>query len=163
MNKLIKLLVLMSVFSVAQESTPTATLEGTLSSKELTLYTELLSSWFGTDMKVISDVNSSSVFTLPLSSLFMTSLEKREIKRLKGNKVSINLPKAKLTVEVDSSCTTEHGKNIYNAEAGVRYTFESGVGLETGYKVIHLKSDEIEDLKIKSDSLGLYGRLVMAF
>ena len=153
------LLVIMSVSSVAQESN--VTLEGTLSTKELTLYTELLNSWFGTDMKVVVSELNSSVVTLP--SLLMSSLEDKKITLLKSNKLTIDVPQTKLTVEVDSSCTTEHGKKIYNAEAGVRYTFKSGLGLETGYKVMRLNSDEIEDLKIKSDSLGLYGRLVMAF
>jgi len=159
MNKLMSLLVIVSIFSVAQESN--STLEGTLSTKEITLYTELLNSWFGTDMKIVISELNSSVVALP--SLLLTSLEDKKIKFLSSNKLTIDVPQTKLTVEVDSCCIREHGKNIYNAEAGVRYTFESGLGLETGYKVIHLNSDEIEDLKIKSDSLGLYGRLVMAF
>jgi hypothetical protein len=159
MKKLISLLVMMTVFSVAQESR--TTLEGTLSTKELTLYTELLNSWLGTDTKVVVAEVNSSVVTLP--SFLMSHIEDKKIKSLKDNKLTIELPKAKLTVEVDSSCISKHGKNIYNAKAGVRYTFESGFGLETGYKVIRLNEDEIEDLKIKSDSLGLYGRLVMAF
>lgn len=159
MNKLMSLLVFLSVFSVAQESN--STLEGTLSAKNLTLYTELLNSWFGTDMKVVHSELNSSVVTLP--SLLTDSLENKEIELLKSDAMSITVPKTKLTVEVDSSCTTEHGKKIYNAKAGVRYTFKSGLGVETGYKVIRLKSDDVEDLKIKSDSLGLYGRLVMAF
>ena len=159
MNKLMSLLVFVSVFSVAQESN--TTLEGTLSTKELSLYTELLNSWLGTDMKVVVTELNSSV--IPIPSFLMSRLEDTKVKPLKNNKLSIGVPKTKLTVEVDSSCISKHGKNIYNAEAGVRYTFESGLGLETGYKVMRLNSDEIEELKIKSDSLGLYGRLVMAF
>ena len=153
------LLGIVSVFAVAQENN--TTLEGTLSTKELTLYTELLNSWFGTDIKVVNSELNSSIITIP--SLLTSSLEDKKTKLLKNDTVSINVPKTKLTVEVDSSCTTEHGKKIYNAKAGVRYTFKSGLGVETGYKVIRLKSDDVEDLKIKSDSLGLYGRLVMAF
>jgi hypothetical protein len=158
MKKLMSLLVMMSVFSVAQERN--TTLEGTLSTKGITLYTELLNSWLGTDTKVVVEVNSS-VVTLP--SFLMSHIEDKKIKSLKDNKLKIELPKTKITLEVDSSCISKHGKNIYNAKAGIRYTFESGFGLETGYKVIRLNEDEIEDLKIKSDSLGLYGRLVMAF
>ncbi|SFV53743.1 hypothetical protein MNB_SV-13-388 [hydrothermal vent metagenome] len=159
MNKLMSLLVIVSIFSVAQDNN--VTLEGTLSTKELTLYTKLLNSWFGTDVKVVSESNSS-VVTLP--SILISSLENKKIKLLKSNESTTNVPKRKLSLEVDSSCTTEYGKKIYNAKAGVRYTFKSGLGLETGYKVMNLNSDDIEDLKkIKSDSLGLYASLVMAF
>ena len=159
MNKLISMLVFVSVFSVAQESN--STLEGTLSTKGITLYTELLNSWFGTDMKVVNSELNSSVVDLP--ALFISSIEDKKVNLIKSNKLTIDVPQTKLSVEVDSCCIREHGKNIYNAEAGVRYTFESGLGLETGYKVIRLNSDEIEDLSLNSESLGLYGRLVMAF
>jgi len=159
MNKLISMLVFMSVFSVAQESN--STLEGTLSSKGITRYTKLLNSWFGTDMKVVNVELNTTLVTLP--AFFVTPIEDKKVHSLKSNKLTIDVPQTKLTLEVDSRCIVEYSKNIYNAEAGVRYTFESGLGLETGYKLIRLKSDEIEDLSLKSDALGLYGKLVMVF
>jgi len=153
MNRLFALLVALSIFSVAQEDVKN--LEGTFSSetlaKGINLSTEVLNSWFGTDMKVVEyDLNT----TEPLLSLIENELKKEE---------KIAISKRKLTVELDSSCITENGKKIYNAKAGVRYTFKSGIGVETGYKVIRLNFDEISDLTSKTDSLGLYGRLVMAF
>ncbi|SFV65084.1 hypothetical protein MNB_SV-14-966 [hydrothermal vent metagenome] len=158
MNKFMSLLFFISVFSVAQETN--IALEKTLSTKELTLYTKLLNSWFGKNVKVVSESNNS---ILGFPSLLISSLEYEKIKLLKSNE-STNVPRRKLSLEIDSSCTTEYGKKIYNAKAGVRYTFESGFGLETGYKIMHLNSDDIEDLKkIKNDSLGLYASLVMAF
>jgi len=158
MNKFMSLLFFMSIFSVAQETN--IALEKTLSTKELTLYTKLLNSWFGKNVKVVSESNNS---ILGFPSLLISSLEYEKIKLLKSNE-STNVPRRKLSLEIDSSCTTEYGKKIYNAKAGVRYTFESGFGLETGYKIMHLNSDDIEDLqKIKNDSLGLYASLVMAF
>jgi len=158
MNKFMSLLFFISVFSVAQETN--IALEKTLSTKELTLYRKLLNSWFGKNVKVVSESNNS---ILGFPSLLISSLEYEKIKLLKSNE-STNVPRRKLSLEIDSSCTTEYGKKIYNAKAGVRYTFESGFGLETGYKIMHLNSDDIEDLKkIKNDSLGLYASLVMAF
>lgn len=161
MNRLFSLLVVLSIFSLAED---VDSLEGTLSSptnRGINFSTKVLNSWFGTDMKVVvSDVNNST-----LSSAFISNIivKNDKLESLNSSQVSIDVPKTKLTVEVDSSCIQEHGKNIYNAEAGVRYTLESGLGLETGYKVIRLNSDEVADLKLNSDSLGLYGRLVMAF
>jgi len=162
MNRLFALLVVLSIFSVAEERVEN--LEGTLSTtldKGILLSTKVLNSWFGTDMKVVVPDLNSSVTNSPLIANLM--LEDKKINLFKSNRVTIAVPQTKLSLEIDSNCISEHGKKIYNAEAGVRYTFKSGLGLETGYKVIRLKSDEIKDLKIKSDSLGLYGRLVLAF
>jgi len=162
MNRLFALLVVLSIFSVAQERIENLDVTDTPKlDKEILLSTKVLNSWFGTDMKVVVPDLNSSVTDSPLIANLM--LEDKKINLFKSNRVTIAVPQTKLSLEIDSNCISEHGKKIYNAEAGVRYTFKSGLGLETGYKVIRLKSDEIKDLKIKSDSLGLYGRLVLAF
>ena len=162
MNRLFALLVLLSIFSIAQERVENLDVTGSPRlDKEIVLSTKVLNSWFGTDMKVVVPDLNSSVTNSPLIANLM--LEDKKINLFKSNRVTIALPQTKLSLEIDSNCISEYGKKIYNAEAGVRYTFKSGLGLETGYKVIRLKSDEIKDLKIKSDSLGLYGRLVLAF
>ena len=162
MNRLFALLVLLSIFSIAEERVEHLDVRlSTTLDKEILLSTKVLNSWFGTDMKVVVPDLNSSVTDSPLIANLM--LEDKKINLFKSNRVTIAVPQTKLSLEIDSNCISEHGKKIYNAEAGVRYTFKSGLGLETGYKVIRLKSDEIKDLKIKSDSLGLYGRLVLAF
>ena len=162
MNRLFALLVVLSIFSVAEEKVESLNeiLSSTLD-KEINLSTKVLNSWFDTDMKVVVPDLNGTLTTSPLIVNLM--LEDKKLKLLPSNGVTISIPKTKLSLEIDSNCISEHGKKIYNAKAGVRYTFKSGLGLETGYKVIRLKSDDVEDLKIKSDSLGLYGRLVMAF
>ncbi len=152
MNRLFALLVVLSIFSVAEDKVEN--LEGIFSTK-------VLNDWFGTDMKVVVPDLNGTLISSPLIVNLM--LEDKKIELSNSNRVTIAVPQTKLSLEIDSNCISEHGKKIYNAEAGVRYTFKSGIGVETGYKVIRLKSDEIKDLKIKSDSLGLYGRLVMAF
>jgi hypothetical protein len=162
MNRLFTLLMMLSIFSMAEERVEN--LEGTLTSsldKKISFSINVLNNWFGTDMKVVVPDLNSSVVASPL--IVNLILEDEKLKLLNSNRVTIAVPETKLSLEMDSSCISEYGKNIYNAEAGVRYTLESGLGLETGYKVIRLNSDEVSDLKLNSDSLGLYGRLVMAF
>ena len=78
-------------------------------------------------------------------------------------KVRFDVPATSLSLEAEGNYVTKNGENIYDAQAGVRYTFNSGFGIETGYKVMHLKFDEVDDLNVENNFSGLYGKLVKEF
>jgi hypothetical protein len=120
MNRLFTLLMMLSIFSMAEERVEN--LEGTLTSsldKKISFSINVLNNWFGTDMKVVVPDLNSSVVASPL--IVNLILEDEKLKLLNSNRVTIAVPETKLSLEMDSSCISEYGKNIYNAEAGVRY------------------------------------------
>ena len=52
---------------------------------------------------------------------------------------------------------------LYDAEAGVRYTFALGLGLEAGYKTMKLELDNVDDISMNTNFSGAYGKLVWDF
>jgi hypothetical protein len=79
------------------------------------------------------------------------------------SKIRLDIPATKHSFQVEGNYVLLNGENIYDAEAGVRYTIFKGMGLEAGYKVMHLKLDNIDNLNMKSEFSGAYGKLVMGF
>jgi outer membrane protein len=128
---------------------------------DLTLYYEVLDNWIdadvglnikqieGTVMLQSSEGYESKDFDLSVPMLYA--------------RVGVDIPSTNLSVHAEGNYVTLNGKNIYDAEAGVRYTFNSGLGLETGYKVMHLKFENEDELTMESDFSGAYGKLVLGF
>ena len=129
---------------------------------DLTLYYNILDAEINADIGINIKHVDGKMF---LSS----SSDKNKSEELKLSvpmvyaKVRFDVPATSLSLQVEGNYLTQNGETIYDAQAGVRYTFDSGVGVETGYKVMHLKFDEVDDLNVENDFSGLYGKLVKEF
>ena len=128
---------------------------------DLTLYYEIFDDWINADIGLnVKHIDGS---------MAVNSLENRRLKDFERalpmlySKIRLDIPTTKLSFQAEGNYVSLNGENIYNAEAGLRYTFSTGIGVEAGYKVIHLKFDNIDDLNLKSESSGTYGKLVMMF
>ena len=128
---------------------------------DLTLYYNILDTGINADV----GINLKHID----GNLLNSSTDKNKSEKLKLSvlmvyaKVRFDVPATSLSLEAEGNYVTKNGENIYDAQAGVRYTFNSGFGIETGYKVMHLKFDEVDDLNVENKFSGLYGKLVKAF
>ena len=128
---------------------------------DLTFYYEVLDNGINADV----GINLKHVE----GKILISSVEKYKSKKLKLSvpmiyaKVGFDVPRTNLSLQVEGNYITQNGENIYDAQAGLRYTFDSGFGIETGYKVMNLKFNEVDDLNVENKFSGLYGKLVKAF
>jgi len=128
---------------------------------DLTLYYELLDNWVNVDVglnvkyvdgSVSVKNNAENEFTdfqVPIPMLYA--------------KARFDVPTTDLSFQVEGNYISYDGHTLYDAEAGVRYTFALGLGVEAGYKTMKLELDDIDDLTMKSDFSGAYGKLVWDF
>ena len=128
---------------------------------DLALYYELLDNWInvdaGVNVKYIDGSLSvksgsrdeSTDFQVPIPMLY--------------GKVRLDIPSTDLSFQVEGNYVTYDGHTFYDAEAGIRYIFALGLGLEAGYKTMKLDIDDIDDLSMESDFSGAYGKLVWDF
>ena len=128
---------------------------------DVALYYELLDNWVNVDaginVKLIdgtlnvktSTKDETSSFNAPIPMLYA--------------KARFDVPTTDLSFQVEGNYVSYDGSTIYDAEAGVRYTFALGLGLEAGYKTMKLKLNDIDDTSMDSDFSGAYGKLVWDF
>jgi len=134
---------------------------------DLTLYYEILDNWLnldlgvnvkyidgllsvkGTNLLTQQIIDESSDFKVPIPMLYA--------------KARFDVPSTDLSFQVEGNYVSYDGNTLYDAEAGVRYTFALGLGLEAGYKTMKLKLNDIDDLSMDSDFSGAYGKLVWDF
>ncbi len=129
---------------------------------DLALYYELLDNWVNLDVGInvkyidgLVSVNSdrniaeSKDFTVPIPMLYAQA--------------RFDVPTTDLSFQVEGNYVSYDGHTLYDAEAGVRYTFALGVGLEAGYKTMKLKLDNVDNFSMDSDFSGAYGKLVWDF
>ena len=129
---------------------------------DLALYYEILDNWVNLDVGVnikyvdgaisIKDntnLSESTDFQVPIPMLYA--------------KARFDVPTTDLSFQVEGNYVTYDGHTLYDAEAGIRYTFLLGLGLEAGYKTMKLELDDIDDLSMKSDFSGAYAKIVWDF
>ena len=128
---------------------------------DLTLYYELLDNWVsldaGVNVKYIDgsvSVKSGSLseatdFQVPIPMVYM--------------KARFDVPTTDLTFQVEGDYIGYSGNTLYEVEAGVRYTFLLGLGVEVGYKAMKIKIDDVDDFTMNTDFSGAYGKLVWDF
>ena len=129
---------------------------------DVALYYELLDNWVNVDLGVnvkyidgsVSIKNDkgtseSKVFDVPVPMLYA--------------KARFDVPTTDLSFQVEGNYVTYDGNTLYDAEAGIRYTLALGLGLEAGYKTMKLELDDVDDLFMKSNFSGAYGKLVWDF
>lgn len=146
------------------EHTYSSTIESSLSldMTDVTLYYEFLDNWAETDagitlryisgnMGVRSSVSSDVAdFTTWVPMLY--------------GKVRFNLPVTDLSFQLEANAISYWDITAYDYELSARYTLGMGVGLEAGYKAVHMNSDElVSGLDANVDFSGPYAAAIWDF
>jgi len=79
-------------------------------------------------------------------------------------KVRLNIPNTDISLQLEGNGITYQDTTFYDYELSARYTFSMGLGVEAGYKSIHLDSEDLADgLVVDVDSSGPYAAIVWDF
>ena len=94
-------------------------------------------------------LNESTSFNVPVPMLYA--------------KARVPVPSTDISFQAEGNYISYSGNQFYDFEAGVRYTFALGLGLEGGYKSMKLKLNDVDDLNLDSTFSGAYAKLVWDF
>ncbi len=138
---------------------------------DLTLYYELLDNWVEADAGVTLryfDGNIAVNTLATLSSLSTTVTSETTnfnafIPMLYG-KTRFNIPTTDISLQLEANAISYEESTFYDYELSARYTLAMGLGLEGGYKIIHLDSEDLTDgLKADMDFSGFHASVVWDF
>ncbi|HEY9128528.1 MAG TPA: TIGR04219 family outer membrane beta-barrel protein [Sulfurovum sp.] len=110
---------------------------------DVTLYYELLDNW--------AEVDAGLTFRYICGDMGVHSTDESDsvdftawIPMLYG-KVRFNMPVTNLSLQIEANAISYWDVTTYDYELSARYTVLMGLGLEAGYKALHLNSDELVD------------------
>lgn len=134
---------------------------------DLTLYYEILDNWInldvGVNVKYIDGILSVKGTNLLTNQIINESTDFQVPIPMLYAKARLDVPTTDLSFQAEGNYVTYDGHTFYDAEAGIRYTFLLGLGLEAGYKTMKLEIVDIDDLNMNADFSGAYGKLVWDF
>jgi len=79
-------------------------------------------------------------------------------------KARFNVPNTDISLQFEANGLTYQDTTFYDYELSARYTFSMGLGLEAGYKSMHIDSEDLADgLVVDVDSSGPYAAIVWDF
>jgi len=143
---------------------------------DLTAYYELLDNVIDLDagltLRYLNgniDVTPGANFTFaPLPPLSVTlPSESTEIDvwiPMLYGKARFTVPSTDVSLQFEANGITYQETTFYDYELSARYTFSMGLGLEAGYKSIHIDSEDLADgLNADVDSSGPYAAVVWDF
>jgi len=79
-------------------------------------------------------------------------------------KARFNIPTTDISLQLETNGISYQDTTFYDYELSVRYTFTMGLGVEAGYKAMHLDSKDLADgLVVDVDSSGPYAAIVWDF
>jgi outer membrane protein len=79
-------------------------------------------------------------------------------------KARFNVPNTDISLQFEANGITYQDTTFYDYELSARYTFSMGLGLEAGYKLMHIDSEDLADgLVVDVDSSGPYAAIVWDF
>ncbi len=79
-------------------------------------------------------------------------------------KVRANIPATDISLQAEGNVVSYDDTTFFDYEISARYTFAFGLGLEAGYRFVHLDSSDLEDgLDIDVDFKGAFASLVWDF
>ncbi|HHH19626.1 MAG TPA: TIGR04219 family outer membrane beta-barrel protein [Campylobacterales bacterium] len=134
---------------------------------DLTLYYEILDNWLNADIgvnikyldgnidvkgenRITHTVESESTdFALPIPMAYA--------------KFRLDVPTTDISFQAEGNYITFDGHTLYDFEAGIRYTYMLGLGIEAGYKGLKIEIDDLDNLTMDTDFSGVYGKLVWDF
>jgi len=114
-------------------------------------------------------VTPTADFTLPgfIPDLSLTAPQSTDIDMwmpLVYGKIRFNIPTTDISLQLEGNGITYQDTTFYDYELSARYTFSMGLGVEAGYKSMHLDSEDLADgLVVDVDSSGPYAAVVWDF
>jgi len=79
-------------------------------------------------------------------------------------KARFDIPNMDVSLQLEANAISYEETTFYDYELSARYTFSMGLGLEMGYKSIHLDSEDLADgLVVDMDFSGPYASIVWDF
>jgi len=143
----------------------TGTLESALSINmtDITFYYELLDNWVEIDAGLTARYLSGDIDST-------TPVQRAQVNfsswvPMFYAKTRFNFPTTDdISLQAELNAISYSDITLYDYEISARYTFMMGLGLEAGYKVIHIDSDDLSSgLKSDIDFKGFYGAIVWDF
>ncbi len=141
-----------------------------ISKYDLTLYYELLDNWVEADVGITLGYIDGNIEVTALTGLGPLSFSHTEntdfslfIPTLYG-KARFNIPNTDLSLQFEGDIFSYDTTTFYNYEVSARYTFSIGLGIEVGYKTLHLDSSDLADgLEVDMDFDGPYAAVLWDF
>ena len=142
---------------------------------DLTLYYELLDNVVEVDagltlrylegnIAVNTLANTSSPFGSLSAEVLSESTDFDTFVPMLYGKARFNIPSTDISLQLEANAISYDETTFYDYELSARYTLAMGLGLEGGYKAIHLDSDDLTDgLKADIDFKGPYASIVWDF
>ena len=136
--------------------------ELSLQINDLTLYYEILDNWVETDIGITAryingDININTQISKENVD-FSTWIP------MVYAKARFNVPTTDLSLQLEANAISYSGATFYDYELSARYSFTMGFGVEAGYRVLHLDSDDLTaGLKSNMDFSGAYVAAVWDF
>ena len=143
---------------------------------DLTAYYELLDNVVEIDAGLTArylngniDVTPTADFNLPgfIPDFSVSAPQSTDIDMwipLVYSKARFNIPTTDISLQLEGNGITYQDTTFYDYELSARYTFAMGLGVEAGYKSIHLDSEDLTDgLVVDVDSSGPYAAVVWDF
>lgn len=138
---------------------------------DVTLYYELLDNWVSLDAgltmrHIYGDIYVETTTTM-MNQSYEYDPERAEYDEwipMVYLKTRFDLPSTDLMVQAELNAISYSGSTMYDALFTLRYTFDMGLGIEGGYRLIHLEDNDLgADLAIDVDFKGPYAALVWDF
>ncbi|MFT7879453.1 MAG: TIGR04219 family outer membrane beta-barrel protein [Sulfurimonas sp.] len=138
---------------------------------DVTLYYELLDNWVSLDTgitlrHVYGDITVETRTTMMMQQ-YEYEPEKAEYDEwipMVYLKTRFELPTTDLMLQAELNAISYEGAAMYDALFTLRYTFGMGLGIEGGYRIIHLEDNDLgANLAIDVDFKGPYAALVWDF
>ena len=138
---------------------------------DLTLYYELLDNWIEVDAGVTLRyfdgniaVNSLTGFSSVSTTVGTESTNFNAFIPMLYGKTRFNIPSTDISLQLEANAISYADITFYDYELSARYTLMMGIGLEGGYKAIHLDSDDLTvGLRADMDFEGPYASIVWDF
>ncbi len=138
---------------------------------DLALYYELLDNWVEIDAGVTFRYFDGDIVvnTLTKFSSFSTSVSSEvtyfdEYIPMLYGKTRFHIPTTDISLQFEGNAISYNDTTFYDYELSARYTFSMGLGIEGGYKTIHLESKDLVDgLILDMDLNGPYASIVWDF
>ena len=146
------------------DTTYNGTIESSLSldMSDITLYYEFLDHWTEMDAGVTLRYISGNMDVYNSSSNGVANFS-AWVPMLYG-KVRLNLPTTDISLQLEANVVSYWDITTYDYELSARYTLAMGVGLEAGYKALHIDSDElVNGFDADMDFSGPYAAAIWDF
>ena len=138
---------------------------------DVTLYYELLDNWASLDAgltlrRIYGDIYLETK-TVMMNQSYHYEPEKAEYDEwipMLYLKTRFELPTTELMFQTELNVISYEGSTMYDALFTLRYTFGMGMGIEGGYRMIHLEDNDLgANLSIDVDFNGPYAAVVWDF